>query len=42
MPAGLEKITPLGRTLWHRRHDISTVFDHHTSDQPTEATNGQQ
>ena len=29
VPAGLEEIAPLGRTLWRRRHDILAFFDHH-------------
>ncbi len=37
VPAGLEEISQLGRTLWRRRHDILAFFDHHTSNGPTEA-----
>jgi hypothetical protein len=31
VPAGLEEIAQLGRTLWRRRADILAFFDHHTS-----------
>jgi transposase len=40
VPAGLEEITQLGRTLWRRRNDILAFFDHHASKGPTEAING--
>ncbi|MGH3968707.1 MAG: transposase, partial [Mycobacterium sp.] len=40
VPAGLEEIAQLGRTLWRRRADILAYFDHHTSNGPTEAING--
>ena len=40
VPAGLEEIAQLGRTLWRRRADILAFFDHHTSNGPTEAING--
>jgi transposase len=40
VPAGLEEITQLGRTLWRRRADILAFFDHHASNGPTEAING--
>jgi transposase len=40
VPAGLEEIAQLGRTLWRRRDDILAFFDHHTSNGPTEAING--
>ena len=40
MPAGLEEIAQLGRTLWRRRADILAFFDHHASNGPTEAING--
>ena len=40
VPAGLEEIGQLGRTLWRRRHDILAFFDHHASNGPTEAING--
>ncbi len=34
MPAGLEEIAQLGRTLWRRREDILAFFDHHASTDP--------
>jgi transposase len=37
VPAGLEEIAQLGRTLWRRREDILAFFDHHASNGPTEA-----
>jgi transposase len=40
VPAGLEEIAQLGRTLWRRRVDILAFFDHHASNGPTEAING--
>jgi transposase len=40
VPAGLEEIAQLGRTLWRRRHDILAFFDHYASNGPTEAING--
>ena len=40
VPAGLEEIAQLGRTLWRRRDDIVAFFDHHASNGPTEAING--
>jgi transposase len=40
VPAGLEEIVQLGRTLWRRRDDILAFFDHHASNGPTEAING--
>jgi transposase len=40
VPAGLEELAQLGRTLWRRRHDVLAYFDHHTSNGPTEAING--
>ena len=39
VPAGLEEIAQLGRTLARRRDDI-LFFDHHASNGPTEAING--
>jgi transposase len=39
VPAGLDEIAQLGRTLWRRRADI-LAFDHHASNGPTEAING--
>jgi transposase len=40
VPAGLDEIAQLGRTLWRRRADILAFFDHHASNGPTEAING--
>jgi transposase len=40
VPAGLQEIAQLGRTLWRRRSDILAFFDHHVSNGPTEAING--
>jgi transposase len=40
LPAGLEELAQLGRTLWRRRHDVLAYFDHHASNGPTEAING--
>jgi transposase len=40
VPAGLEELAQLGRTLWRRRADILAYFDHHASNGPTEAING--
>ncbi len=40
VPAGLEEIAQLGRTLSRRRDDILAFFDHRTSNGPTEAING--
>ncbi|MDT5001393.1 MAG: hypothetical protein QOK12_3498 [Mycobacterium sp.] len=40
VPAGLEEIAQLGRTLARRRDDILAFFDHHASNGPTEAING--
>jgi transposase len=40
VPAGLEEIAQLGRTLSRRRADILAFFDHHVSNGPTEAING--
>lgn len=40
VPAGLEEIAQLGRTLWGRCADILAFFDHHASNGPTEAING--
>ena len=40
VPAGLEEIAQLGRTVWRRRDDILAFFDHHASNGPTEAING--
>src|ERR1700741_1841006 len=40
VPAGLEEIAQLGRTLWRRRDDILAFFEHHASNASTEAING--
>jgi transposase len=40
VPAVLEELAQLGRTLWRRRTDVLAFFDHHTSNGPTEAING--
>ena len=40
VPAGLEELAQLGRTLYRRRHDVLAYFDHHASNGPTEAING--
>lgn len=40
VPAALEELAQLGRTLWRRRTDVLAYFDHHTSNGPTEAING--
>lgn len=40
LPAGLDELATLGRTLHRRRHDIRAYFDHHAPNSPTEAING--
>jgi transposase len=40
VPAGLDEIAQLGRSLWRRRDDILVFFDHHASNGPTEAPAG--
>jgi transposase len=40
VPAALEELAQLGRTLHRRRADILAYFDHHASNGPTEAING--
>ena len=40
VPAGLEELAQLGRSLQRRRADVLAYFDHHTSNEPTEAING--
>ena len=40
VPATLEELAQLGRTLWRRRADVLAYFDHHASNGPTEAING--
>jgi transposase len=40
LPAGLEELAQLGRTLHRRREDVLAYFTHHASNGPTEAING--
>ena len=40
VPAGLEELAQLGRTLHRRRADVLAYFDHHASNRPTEAIIG--
>jgi transposase len=40
LPAGLEELATLGRTLHRRRKDVLAYFDHRASNGPTEAING--
>ena len=40
LPAGLEELVQLGRTLHRRRDDVLAYFDHRASNGPTEAING--
>ncbi|MGC3906745.1 ISL3 family transposase, partial [Corynebacterium variabile] len=40
LPAGLEELAQLGRTLWRRRADILAYFDLGASNGPVEAING--
>jgi len=40
LPAGLEELAQLGRTLWRRREDILAYFDIGVSKGPVEAING--
>jgi transposase len=40
VPAVLEELAQLGRTLWRRHADVLAYFDHHASNGPTEAING--
>lgn len=40
LPAGLEELAQLGRTLWCRREDILAYFDIGASKGPVEAING--
>lgn len=37
LPAGLEELATLGRTLHRRRDDVLAYFDHRASNGPTEA-----
>jgi transposase len=40
LPAGLEELATLARTLHRRRDDVLAYFDHRASNGPTEAING--
>ena len=40
LPAGLEELAQLGRTLQRRRDDVLAYFEHRASNGPTEAING--
>ena len=40
LPAGLDELTTLGRTLHRRRDDVLAYFTHRASNGPTEAING--
>jgi transposase len=40
VPAGLDELAALGRTLQRRRDDVLAYFTHHASNGPTEAING--
>ena len=40
VPAGLEELAQLGRTLWRRREDVLAYFDIGASNGPVEAING--
>jgi transposase len=40
LPAGLEELATLGRTLHRRRNDVLAYFTHRASNGPTEAING--
>lgn len=40
LPAGLEELAQLGRTLWRRRADILAFFDLGASNGPVEAIYG--
>lgn len=40
LPAGLEELAQLGRTLWRRREDILAYFDIGAFNGPVEAING--
>jgi transposase len=40
LPAGLEELATLGRTLYRRRDDVLAYFAHRASNGPTEAING--
>lgn len=40
VPAGLDELATLGRTLYRRRDDVLAYFTHRASNGPTEAING--
>jgi transposase len=40
VPAGLDELATLGRTLQRRREDVLAYFSHRASNGPTEAING--
>ena len=40
VPAGLDELATLGRTLQRRRDDVLAYFSHRASNGPTEAING--
>lgn len=40
LPAGLEELAQLVRTLWRRREDVLAYFDIGASNGPVEAING--
>lgn len=40
LPAGLEELAQLGRTLWRRREDVLAYFDIGATNGPIEAING--
>jgi transposase len=40
VPAGLEELAQLGRSLQRRRADVLSYVDHHTSNEPIGAING--
>lgn len=40
LPAGLDELATLGRTLHRRRDDVLAYFEHRASNGPTEAING--
>ena len=40
VPAVVEELAQLVRTLWRRHADVLASFDHHASNGPTEAING--
>lgn len=40
LPEGLEELAQLGKTLWHRRHDILAYFDVGPPNGPVGAING--